>query len=303
MEHKLEVNGFLKDLGHRVRTLRTAAGRSLQDLAGQAEISPRFLSDVEAGRGNISVARLCRVAEALERPIQTLLPGDKTDSSLLGRVWEMLESSTAEDLEELHSWLSERRQNPVPRSIALVGVRGAGKSTVGKKLARRLGMGFRELDAVIEEESGISLVELFTLHGEGYYRQLQHDVVERMLAKSSPMVLATGGSLVVDRETWGLVRRHCHTIWLKARPKDHWDRVVAQGDIRPMRNNPSAMDELKAMLKSREPLYAQAEITVDTSRNTPAESTALIVESLRKRARREDHPSTAARRPPPAGSR
>lgn len=300
VEHKYEMDGFLKDLGQKVRALRLAAGRSIQELAQLSALSPRYLSEVEAGRGNISVARLARISRALEQPLQRLIPAGKNDVSLRGRVWELLETCPLEDLEELHHWLSARQRKKIPRSIALAGVRGAGKSTIGRLLAHRLGIPFVEFDTMIEKETGISLVELFTIHGESYYRQLQHDVMEKFLSTSPRVVLATGGSLVTDRETWGMVRRQCHTVWLKARPKDHWDRVVAQGDIRPMHNNPSAMDELKALLKSREPLYAQAEWTMDTSRHTPEESVERIAKALDEASAREQKGSPADRRIAPA---
>jgi XRE family aerobic/anaerobic benzoate catabolism transcriptional regulator len=287
VDHKYESEGFLQDLGQKVRALRLASGRSIQELAGQANLSPRFLAQLEAGRGNISVARLARIASALEQSLHSLIPTNKKDISLRGQVWELVESCPVGDLEELYHWLSGRQQKRIPHSIALVGVRGAGKSTIGKMLARRLGIPLVEFDAMLEKEAGISLVELFAIHGEAYYRQLERLVMQKFLATSPRVVLATGGSLVTDRETWGMVRRQCHTVWLKARPKDHWERVTAQGDIRPMRNNPSAMDELKAMLKSREPLYSQAELVVDTSRHSPEQSVALIVKALADTMRRE----------------
>ena len=296
MAHKYESGGFLTELGHKVRALRLASGRSIQELAAQASLSPRFLSQLEAGRGNISVARLARVAEALEQSLHSLIPISKQNVSLRGRVWDLLEGCPVEDLEELHNWLSARQHKRIPHSIALVGVRGAGKSTVGRMLARRLGIPFVELDSMLETEAGISLPELFAIHGESYYRQLEHEVMQKFLATSPRVVLATGGSLVTDRETWAMVRRQCHTVWLKARPKDHWDRVVAQGDIRPMRNNPSAMDELKGMLKSREPLYAQAELVVDTSRHSPREIVDQIVKVLGEATRREPRPKPIRRR-------
>ena len=275
MAHKHEADGFLERLGRRVRMLRVDSGRSIRDLAADAGLSPRFLSELEAGRGNISVARLARIAESLEQPLPTVLPVGKNNTSLRGRVWEMVESAAPEDLEELHRWFLDRGQQPARHSIALVGVRGAGKSTIGKMLARRLGIPFVEFDAILEKEASISLVEMFAMHGESYYRQLQHDVMQRFLATAPRVVLATGGSLVTDRETWGIVRRQCHTVWLRASAKDHWDRVAAQGDVRPLRN-PGAMDELKALLRSREALYSQAELTIDTSRHSPEESVALI---------------------------
>lgn len=280
MKHKYESGGFLENLGKKVRALRLASGRSIQELAVDAELSPRFLAQLEAGRGNISVARLARVAAALDASLHSLIPTVQAEISLRSQVWELVESCPVEGLEELHNWLSRRQKKRLPHSIALVGVRGAGKSTIGRMLARRLGISFVEFDAMLEKEAGISLVELFTIHGESYYRQLEHDVMQKFLATSPRVVLATGGSLVTARETWAMVRRQCHTVWLKARPKDHWDRVSAQGDIRPMRNNPSAMDELKAMLKSREPLYSQAEMTVDTSKHSPEQSVSLILHAL-----------------------
>src|SRR3990172_8629801 len=288
MNHKYESGNFLRDLGAKVRALRLASGRSMQALAAQAGISPRFLSQLEAGRGNISVARLARIATALEQSLHSLIPTSKQDVSLRGQVWELVESCPVEDLEELYNWLSRRQKKRIPRSVALVGVRGAGKSAIGKMLARRLGIPFVEIDAMVEAEAGISLVELFAIHGESYYRQVEHDVMRKFLATSPRVVFATGGSLVTARETWGMVLRQCHTVWLKARPKDHWDRVSAQGDIRPMRNNPSAMDELKAMLKSREPLYAQAEMTMDTSKYSPEESVSLILKALADSLQREE---------------
>ncbi|MGH9783084.1 MAG: shikimate kinase, partial [Terriglobia bacterium] len=267
MPHKHESDGFLHALGARVRSLRQEAGQSIQELARLAELSPRFLSELEAGRGNISVARLARIAAALGQPVQTLIPVAARDVSLRGRVWELLEACNTEDLEQLSAWLSARQRKQFAKSIALVGVRGAGKSTIGKRVAARLRIPFVELDALIERQAGMSLGELFALHGEGYYRRLEREAVERLLASSPPVVLGTGGSLVTHPETWELVRRQCHTVWLKARAQDHWNRVVAQGDLRPMGNNPAARDEMKALLRARQPLYSQAELVADTSKH------------------------------------
>ena len=278
--HKYDQNGFLTALGEKIRSLRMASGQSLQQLAQRADLSARFLSEIEAGRGNISVARLARVAEALERPIPYLIPTSQQDRSLRAGVWELLAECTPEEMEELYGWLSARRKKHWPRSVALVGVRGAGKSTIGRGLAARLGIPFVEFDSLIEKAAGISLVELFTLHGENYYRKLQREVMEQLLPASPRVVIAIGGSLVTDPEAWTLVRRHCHTVWLKARARDHWNRVVAQGDIRPMGNNPSAREELRGLLRVRVPLYGQAELVVDTSKNTVAETVELIIKRL-----------------------
>ena len=292
-----EKDGFLKALGVRIRALRTASGSSIEQLARRSELSPRFLSEIEAGRGNVSVARLSQIAHALEQPIQNLIPAAKDDISLGGRVWALLENCQSKDLEELHAWLSARQKKSIARSIALVGVRGAGKSTIGKRLAARLGISFVEFDALIEKQAGLSLTEIFRIHGEDYYRKLERGVMEKFLAQHPHAVLATGGSLVTASETWSLVQRECHTVWLKAKPKDHWDRVVAQGDTRPIAN-PGARDELKALLKTRQPLYAQSEMVVDTSHHSIDESIDLIVKRLHMENRRE--PDDAARRRKPA---
>jgi XRE family aerobic/anaerobic benzoate catabolism transcriptional regulator len=275
-----KYNGFLAAMGRRIRALRQSGGWSIEDLAARSQLSPRFVSEIEAGRGNISIARLSLIAHSLEQPLQNLIPPAKDDISLRGRIWELLDGCGREDLEELHAWLSARQAKPVERSIALVGVRGAGKSAIGKLLAARLSVPFVEFDALIEKEAGISLTELFRIHGEDYYRKLERTAMEKFLAESPRAVLATGGSLVADHDTWALVRRECHTVWLKAKAKDHWNRVVAQGDMRPMVNHPRAMEQLKMLLKSREPLYGQAELLVDTSRHTLRESVNLIIKRL-----------------------
>jgi XRE family aerobic/anaerobic benzoate catabolism transcriptional regulator len=148
--------------------------------------------------------------------------------------------------------------------VALLGLRGAGKSTIGPKLAERLGLPFVELDRVIEQAAGLSLAELFELHGEAYYRRLERETLGTLLSGGG-VVVATGGSLVSDRETYQMLRERATTVWLRARPEDHFSRVLTQGDRRPMAAHPHAMSELKALLAARERLYAQADHTVDTS--------------------------------------
>jgi XRE family aerobic/anaerobic benzoate catabolism transcriptional regulator len=150
--------------------------------------------------------------------------------------------------------------------VALVGLRGAGKTTIGKSLAARLRVPFVELDALVEREAGLPLSAIFSLHGEAYYRRLAREVLARFLADTEAAVLATGGSVVTDRESYRLLQKRSRTVWLQATPEDHWRRVLAQGDVRPSAASPHAQDELRALLKTREPLYAQADLSVDTSR-------------------------------------
>src|SRR5262249_49923117 len=149
--------------------------------------------------------------------------------------------------------------------VALLGVRGAGKSTIGRRLAKRLAVPFVELDALVERAAGLPLGQIFELHGEAYYRRLERETLARIIKEAAKVVLAAGGALVTVPETYRLLRRHFVTVWLRADVEDHWNRVVAQGDLRPMAENPHAMAELRALLAARGPLYKQADQIIDTS--------------------------------------
>src|SRR6185369_17124850 len=150
-------------------------------------------------------------------------------------------------------------------AIALLGLRGAGKTTIGRRLARRLHVPFVELDRRIEEAAGLALDEIFALHGEEYYRRLERETLDGVLREAQPLVLATGGGIVTRADTFAALRRRALTVWLRADSEDHWNRVVQQGDRRPMADHPQAMADLRGLLASREPLYAQAAHTIDTS--------------------------------------
>ena len=222
----------LRELGARTRALRVQRGWTLRQTAERAGLSARFLVQLESGRGNISVRRLVDVAEALGTTAADLLAAPR------------------------------RKSKPV---IALLGLRGAGKTTIGRRLAKRLRIPFLELDRRIEKAAELSLSEIFSLHGEEYYRRLEQETLDAVIAEAKPMVLATGGGLVMSPESLASLRRSAVTIWLKAAPEDHWNRVVRQGDRRPMANHPQAMADLRALLAAREPLYASADHTIDTS--------------------------------------
>lgn len=224
----------LEALGRTVRARRHERGLTLAELGDSAHVSPRFLAALEAGDGNISVARLFDVAQAL----------GVTAAALLGEV---------------------SPQGPRPRVIALLGLRGAGKSTVGAKLALRLGLPFVEVDHRVEQAARMSLGEVFELHGEAFYRKLEREALRELLSEPTDRVIATGGSVVNDSESFDLLRRNATTVWLKARPEDHMTRVIAQGDERPMRNRSDAMAELRSLLRARTALYAQADHVVDTA--------------------------------------
>ena len=233
---------FLEVVGNAVRAHRTRNGWARRELAERSGVSERFLAQLEAGQGNISLRRFADVAHALGTSPQALLAAEA----------------------------------PAEKPIALLGVRGAGKSTIGAALAKQLGRRFVELDAEIEAAAGLSLADLFALHGEAYYRRLEREVLARLLAEPEPLVVATGGSIVNDPTTYALLRSRTRTIWLRATAEEHWNRVVAQGDRRPMAENPHAFEELRALLAARTKLYARADETVDTSGRTVRQIAAQI---------------------------
>jgi XRE family transcriptional regulator, aerobic/anaerobic benzoate catabolism transcriptional regulator len=224
---------LLSTVGRRIRETRLARGWTLRELAERSGVSPRFLVQIESGRANLSVRRLADLATALDLSPATLL--------------------------------SDAAASPASGVIALLGLRGAGKTTIGRRLARRIAAPFVELDRRIERAADLSLSEIFTLHGEDYYRRLERETLEQVLREQRPMVLATGGGIVTSPDTYALLRRSATTVWLRARPEDHWNRVVRQGDRRPMADHPQAMADLRGLLAEREALYASAAHTVDTS--------------------------------------
>lgn len=227
---------LLRDLGRRLREVRQRAGLSVSELARLAEVSRRHLTEVEAGRSNPTVTRLVDLAQALDVDPAELLALD-----------------------------SARRGIARGGRIALVGLRGAGKSTVGRALALALEVPFVELDRRIEDLAGLPLASIFDLHGAAGFRRLESEALERVLAQGERFVLATGGSIVTSPATFARLRRTCHTVWLKAAPEAHYERVLQQGDRRPMAGRPRALDELKALLAEREPLYERCEMQIDTA--------------------------------------
>jgi len=232
---------LLASVGARVRALREEQGRSRRELAQASSLSERFLADLESGSGNISLSRLAEVCRALGTRLSVLL----------------------RDAEEAGDARGKRAGGPL---VALLGLRGAGKSTIGRALASRLGVPFVELDERVEAAAGLSLAGIFSLHGEEYYRRLAREVLSRLLGELDAAVIATGGSIVTDREALRLLTRRCRTVWLQATPEDHWRRVLEQGDERPSAASGNAQAELRALLQARSPLYAQAELSIDTSR-------------------------------------
>jgi XRE family aerobic/anaerobic benzoate catabolism transcriptional regulator len=215
-----------------VRRARAARHWTIRELAEQSGLSVRFLVQVEAGTGNISVRRLADLARALKMAAADLLTDGDADA---------------------------------PRVVALLGLRGAGKTTIGRQLARRLHVRFVELDKRIEQIASLSLAEIFSLYGDEHYRRLERDALADVLNEGRAAVLATGGGIVTSPDTYAMLKKSAVTVWLRASPEDHWTRVLRQRDRRPMADRPQAMADLRAILAAREPLYANADRTVDTS--------------------------------------
>ncbi len=232
-------DALLAAVGRRARQAREDAGLSLAETARRARLSRRFLTLLEGGHANVSLLRLAALASVLRVPLRELCDADVSRAP--------------------------------PLRVALLGRRGAGKTSVGRLLGQRLEVPFFELDALIEERAGMPLRTLFDTYGEAFYREQQLGALERWLAQHGSGVLATGGSLVMDAAAFARLRDTCRTVWLRAAPDEHFQRVVAQGDLRPIAGRSRAMTELKAILAAREPLYAQADHVADTSGRAPAQ--------------------------------
>ncbi len=284
MNHESGKASFLRAVGARTRALRLQADLTVNEFARRAELSPRFVNQLEAGTGNISIAGLARVATALGRSAHELIPPVNDDHSLAAEIWRLVSDSTSDELDELRQLLERRKDGKSrPRFLALIGLRGAGKSTVGPALARGLKTEFVELDKLVEQAAGMSLAEIFATHGEAYYRELERESIVRLFAASQGCVLVPGGSVVTDPDTWGLIKRRCFTVWLHATPEEFMKRMRRLGDLRPMQGRPSAMEELKALLARREPLYDESDLKVKTTNKSPATVIRQVIKAVPSR--------------------
>src|SRR5271163_2357488 len=260
---------YLRRLGDRVREARARRGMTRRILSRDSRVSERYLAQLETGQGNISILLLRQIAQALDLPMQVLLQDATEPLADLARATEFLAKLSADKLQRAYEILEREfsAADPAARHhrIALVGLRGAGKSTLGAMLAAQRNVPFIELDRVIEQHSGMGLSVIFDLYGQSGFRRLERECLEQVLQQYPAMVLATGGSLVSEAATYDLLLGGCFTVWLRATPEDHMQRVIAQGDTRPMSENREAMSELKNILAVREPLYRRADVTIDTS--------------------------------------
>jgi XRE family aerobic/anaerobic benzoate catabolism transcriptional regulator len=232
---------FLTQLGERVRAWRAEHATTRRALASASGVSERFLAQLEAGQGNISVLRLRALARAMRVPLESLV-----------------------------------RETQKKELIALVGLRGAGKSTLGTKLAESLKVPFVELDKEVEKEAGAELGEVFAMYGQDAFRRFERRALERVLAQHPRAVIAAGGSLVTAADTYQQLLARCFCVWLKTRPEEHMARVIAQGDMRPFKGRSAALDEIKQLLEDRAALYARADATLETSGRTVRQSLAEL---------------------------
>ena len=238
---------YLGRLGERVRGWRTEHAMTRKTLAAASGVSERYLAQLEAGQGNISVLLLRRVARAMAVPIE---------------------------------YLVREEDSPRTARIALLGLRGAGKSTLGEKLAQALDLPFIELDREVEKEAGAKLAEVFALYGQDAFRRFERRALERVLNEHESAVIATGGSLVTDPSSFDLLLERCLCIWLKASPEEHMSRVMAQGDMRPFKGRSTALDEIRKLLADRERLYSRASLAIDTSGKTVRQTLQEIRKAL-----------------------
>jgi XRE family aerobic/anaerobic benzoate catabolism transcriptional regulator len=273
---------FLAGIGREVRRNRAKRGMTRRQLAHASQTSERYLAQIESGTGNPSVSVLRAIAQALDLPCSALLPEAGARTAALGAILDLLAQVPEGELPALASEIETRVALPGSadraRRIALVGLRGAGKSTLGRMLARHLGSPFIELDRLVEEDYGASIPDLIEMAGTATFRRHERSALDRIITANEAAIITTAGGIVSNQETYALLLRRTHTIWIKARPEDHMSRVMAQGDFRPMAQNRAAMADLVAILEARRADYARAEAAVDTSDDTVEQSFAKLLQ-------------------------
>jgi XRE family transcriptional regulator, aerobic/anaerobic benzoate catabolism transcriptional regulator len=275
------VVAYLAAIGREVRSHRAKRGMTRKQLAQASETSERYLAQIESGAGNPSASILRAIALALDLPTSTLLPEAGPHNAALGPVLDLLAQVPEGELPALTKLIEARVARPGraerARRIALVGLRGAGKSTLGRRLAEHLGWPFIELDRVVEDDYGARIPDLIEMAGTATFRRHERQALERVIAANDSAVITTAGGIVSSRETYTLLLRRTHTIWIKARPEDHMGRVMAQGDFRPMAQNRAAMADLMAILEARRTDYARALAELDTAGDTAEQSFAKLL--------------------------
>jgi XRE family aerobic/anaerobic benzoate catabolism transcriptional regulator len=273
-------DAFADAIGRLVRLARAKRGMTRRQLAAGSGASERYLAQIEGGQGNPSVIILKAIADALDLPVIELIPRSNGRSAAMTHILDLIgrlpdgELPVVAELIERHTGADAG--NDRARRIALVGLRGAGKSTLGQRLAAQLDCPFVELDRLVEQEYGARIPDLIEMAGVATFRRYERACLERVIAQHDAAVIATAGGIVANAETYGLLLRRAHTIWIKARPEDHMGRVMEQGDFRPMAHNCEAMADLNAILDARRADYARAQAALDTSGDTIEQSAAKL---------------------------
>ena len=273
---------LLANIGKRVREARERRGMARKNLSQHSSVSERYLAHLEAGEANVSVLLLRNVARALGMPLTELVDAQESsvEQRLIRRFLDDLPERQLEDvvfrlMRDFGPEAAARK-----RRLALVGLRGGGKTTLGSALADELRLPFVELDREIERDAGISLSEVFSLYGQTGYRRIERRCLERIVQSGKQIVMAVGGGIVSEPETYNLLLANCFTVWIKASPAEHMARVVAQGDFRPMQGNTEAMEDLNRILNAREPLYRKADVTLDTVGERSEQSLAKLRQAV-----------------------
>jgi XRE family transcriptional regulator, aerobic/anaerobic benzoate catabolism transcriptional regulator len=276
-----DAAAFLAAIGREVRRNRAKRGMTRRQLAQASATSERYLAQIESGAGNPSVSVLRAIAQALDLPTAALLPEHGARTAELGAILDLLAQVPGKELPALVKDIEARMALGAgadrARRIALVGLRGAGKSTLGRMLAQHLRWPFIELDRRVEEDYGASIPDLIEMAGTATFRRQERSALERVIAEHDAAIITTAGGIVSNPETYALLLRHTHTIWIKARPQEHMSRVMAQGDFRPMAANRQAMADLVAILDARRADYARAEAEIDTSGDAVEQSLAKLL--------------------------
>ncbi len=274
--YRRDTDAYLHRLGERVRMLRNQRGMSRKVLAQHAKVSERYLAQLETGKGNGSIVLLRRISRALGLPVTQLVnegAEPALDLVLLTQFLERLPPTVLSEAREvLLRQFSERSDDLRNRRVALIGLRGGGKSTLGRLLAAQLEVPFIELDREVERMAGAPLSEIFDMFGQETFRRAEREALENVLRQHRAFVVATSGSIVTEPGTLELLLASCFTVWVRAAPDEHMKRVVEQGDMRPMAGSARAMEDLVAILRSREPLYAKAAAELVTTGKTPEQN-------------------------------
>jgi XRE family transcriptional regulator, aerobic/anaerobic benzoate catabolism transcriptional regulator len=274
---------FLRVLGMRVRELRSRRGMTRKMVARESDVSERHLAQLELGDGNVSIVLLRRIATALNVSLADLFSAEGPDSDAKRSLQSILDRLPAQQLSAVVERLvQEFGASPKDRHsrIALIGLRGAGKSTLGVKLAQAAKAPFIELDREIAREAGMDLSEIFSLYGQSGYRRIEQRVLERILREYPRAVLSVGGGVVSEKETYDRLLASCFTVWVKANAEDYMARVMAQGDFRAMAENDEAMEDLRRILEAREPFYRKADLHLDTSGESAEQSFLKLKQAL-----------------------